>query len=336
MTLVSIITPSYNQARFLEATLQSVLHQEYPNIEYIVVDGASTDGSLEIIKNYADRLAWWVSESDEGQAHAINKGFKQATGEIVAWLNSDDLYLPGTITKAVETFHDHPEAGMVFGDAVSADAEGRLLNHLPAGNLELRDLLRFQIITQPAVFMRRSILEEVNHLDPSYHFFLDHHLWIRMAREADIVHRPQTWAVSRYHKEAKNVYMADKCGKEAYRILAWAESQPDLAPLLREDSRRAWAGAHQINARYLLDGGAAWAALTVYLKAAVTYPPLLASFWHRLLFSALSLVGGGFLANWYYSWKNRRPPQLNLDHSLEGWPGIKLAQTAVRGGGDTA
>lgn len=336
MTLVSIITPSYNQARFLEDTLQSVLRQDYPNIEYIVVDGNSTDGSREIIEDYAEHLAWWVSEPDDGQADAINKGFRRATGEIIAWLNSDDLYLPGAITEAVEAFQRHPEAGLVFGDAVSADAEGHLLNHLPAGDWGLPDLLRFRIITQPAVFMRRSVLEKVNYLDPTYHFFLDHHLWIRVARETEILHQARTWAVSRYHAEAKNVTMAGQCGEEAYRIVAWAESQPDLADLVEEDSRRIRAGAHQINARYLLDGGQPWPALRGYVHAALTYPPHLTDFWHRLLFAALSLVGGNFLAKWYYAWKNRRPPHLNLDHSLEGWPGIKLAQTAVHGGEDAA
>ncbi|MEA2007832.1 MAG: glycosyltransferase family 2 protein [Chloroflexota bacterium] len=322
--LVSIITPSYNQARFLEATLQSVLRQDYPNVEYIVVDGASTDGSAEIIKRYANRLAWWVSEPDQGQADAINKGFRRASGDIVAWLNSDDLYLPGAISEAVEVFQAHPEAGMVFGDAVSADAEGRLLNHLPAGDLGLPDLLRFQIITQPAVFMRRSVLEKVNYLDPSYHFFLDHHLWIRMAREAEIVHRARTWAVSRYHADAKNVYMADKCGEEAYRILAWAESQSDLATILREDSRCIWAGAHKINARYLLDGGMAWPAFKGYIKAAVTCPTLLTSFWHRLLFAGLSLLGGDFLADWYYAWKKQHAPHFETPTPLDDWPGIRL------------
>lgn len=322
--LVSIITPSYNQARFLEATLQSVLRQRYSNLEYLVVDGASTDGSVDIIKRYADRLAWWVSEPDKGQADAINKGFRRASGEIVAWLNSDDLYLPDAISEAVAVFQTHPEASLIFGDAVSADAEGRLLNHLPAGDLSLPDLLRFKIITQPAVFMRRAVLEKVNYLDPSYHFFLDHHLWIRMAREAEIVHHGRTWAVSRYHKEAKNVYMADQCGEEAYRILAWAEYQSDLAPILRENRRRVWGGARQINARYLLDAGLAWPALRGYVHAGFTYPPLLASFWHRLLFAGLRLVGGGFLADWFYAWKKRRVPHFETPTPLENWPGISL------------
>ena len=122
--LVSIITPSYNQVRYLEDTIQSVLQQDYPNIEYIIVDGGSTDGSLEVIERYKDKLAWWVSEPDQGQADAINKGFRKATGEIIAWLNSDDLYLPGTISSAVEVFQNNPKAGVIYGNALSAVAVG--------------------------------------------------------------------------------------------------------------------------------------------------------------------------------------------------------------------
>src|SRR5512143_702654 len=122
--LVSIVTPSYNQARFLEATLRSVLEQDYPNIEYLVVDGASTDGSVEIIRRYANRLTWWVSEKDSGQSEAINKGLQRAKGHFVGWLNSDDIYLPGTISAAATAFRKHPEAGLVYGDALAIDAGG--------------------------------------------------------------------------------------------------------------------------------------------------------------------------------------------------------------------
>src|ERR1043165_6750488 len=116
MPLASIITPSYNQAAYLEQTIQSVLTQDFLNIEYMVIDGGSTDGSVEIIKKYAERLAYWVSEKDKGQAEAINKGFVRAKGEILAWLNSDDYYLPNTISAVVKRFEENPDAVMIYGD----------------------------------------------------------------------------------------------------------------------------------------------------------------------------------------------------------------------------
>ncbi len=115
--LVSIITPSFNQAPFLEETIQSVLTQDYEDIEYIIVDGGSSDGSVEIVKRYDSELAWWVSETDQGQTDAVNKGFERARGDIFAWINSDDSYLPGTVSDAVGFLKDHPEVGMVYGDA---------------------------------------------------------------------------------------------------------------------------------------------------------------------------------------------------------------------------
>jgi len=159
MPLVSIITPSFNQAAYLEQTINSVLNQDYPNIEYIVMDGGSTDDSAAVIKKYADKLAYWVSEKDRGQADAINKGFARATGEIVAWLNSDDYYLAGAVSAAVKTFAEHPDVMLVYGNMLAVDADGKTFNTLTYKQLTLEDLLCFQIIGQPAVFMRRSALQ---------------------------------------------------------------------------------------------------------------------------------------------------------------------------------
>ncbi len=188
MTLVSIITPSYNQAAYLEQTILSVLNQDYAPIEYIVVDGASKDASVEIIKKYADRLAYWVSEKDGGQAEAINKGFARATGEIIAWLNSDDYYLEGAVSAAVKIFEANPDVVLVYGNMLAVDEHGKTFNTLTYKQLTLEDLLCFQIIGQPAVFMRRSALQKTNSLDATFHFLLDHFLWIQLAQHGRILH----------------------------------------------------------------------------------------------------------------------------------------------------
>jgi len=322
--LVSIVTPSYNQADYLEFTMQSVLHQDYENIEYLVVDGNSNDGSQEIIQKYADQLAWWISEQDQGQADAINKGFRRASGDIVAWLNSDDLYLPGAVSAAVELFEKNPDVSVVYGDAVSADSQGRLLNELKFDTWGTADFLQFKIICQPAVFMRRSALEKVGYLDTSYHFFLDHQLWVRLSREYKFLHNPEIWAVSRYHAAAKNITMAADVGSEVYRIIEWAETQPDLLTIIQDNYRQVWSGAYAIIARYLLDGGEPTEAFLHYSKAFRTWFPSLRKYWHRYLYSGLSTLGLGILGNWYYSLKERNKPEIIRDPALKDWPGIEI------------
>lgn len=292
MPLVSVITPSYNQAAFLEKTIQSVLSQEQSSIEYIVVDGGSTDGSLEIIRKYASRYAWWVSEPDSGQAEAINKGLALASGDYLAWLNSDDMYLPGAVASAARILDSDPSIGMVFGDAKTIDEQGQLLNHLTFGDWGLTEFMRFRIICQPAVFMRRSTLDQAGALDTSYHYLLDHHLWLRMARLAPVRHITETWAAARHHAAAKNVKQAAGFGEEAFRILAWMEDQPDLAPLVKKHRRSVEAGAYRLNARYLLDGDQPGAALRSYTQALIRNPRFALQHWHRMLYAVASLLGG--------------------------------------------
>lgn len=291
MKLVSIITPSYNQARYLEQTIQSVLVQDYPRIEYIVIDGASIDGSVEIVKKYADKLAWWVSEQDAGQAEAINKGLSRATGEIVAWLNSDDYYLPGAVSAAMKVFEEHPEVVLVYGDMIAVDEAGDRFNLLTYAQLALQDLLCFQIIGQPAVFFRRDVLEKTGLLEPAFHFLLDQHLWIRITRYGKILHVNQTWAAARYHAHAKNRAYAAEFGREAFRILAWAQGEPGLAGAIRPVERRARASAHRVDARYLLDAGQSMAALKAWVRALVIHPPTALARLNILVSAILNLLG---------------------------------------------
>src|SRR4030095_15856404 len=272
-TVVSIVTPSYNQAGYLKQTLPSVLEQDYPNIEYFVVGGASGDGSDKIIKKYQDRLSWWVSEKDSGQGEAINKGLARASGEILAWLNSDDYYLPQAISSLVKVFEQNTDVVMVYGDMLAVDENGQTFNVQKFQQLSLEDLLCFQIIGQPSVFFRREAYETVGRLDPTFHFMLDHHLWIRLAQLGRILHVPQVWSAARYHPQAKTRARAAEFGREAFRVLDWAKKQPGLAESVSKVKRRALASAHRYDSRYLLDGGQPAAALGAWFRALVIHPP---------------------------------------------------------------
>jgi glycosyltransferase involved in cell wall biosynthesis len=293
MILVSIITPSYNQAKYLEQTMLSVLDQDYPSIEYIVIDGASADGSVDIIKKYSDKLAYWTSEKDSGQAEAINKGFVRATGEIIAWLNSDDYYLPGTVSAAVKAFEENPGAVLVYGNMLAVDENGTTFNSLTYKQLTLEDLLCFQIIGQPAVFMRRSALQKTNGLNLDFHFLLDHLLWIQIAQHGKMLHVNQTGSAARYHSEAKNRAKAAEFGREAFRILDLVAQDEGLAPILAKVERRARASAHRIDARYLLDGGLPAKSLTAWMRALFIHPPTALARMNILVSSILNLLGLG-------------------------------------------
>ncbi len=291
MITVSIITPSYNQANYLERTIQSVLGQKYPNLDYAIVDGGSSDGSVEMIEKYAGQLSWWVSERDSGQAEAINKGLQRARGEIVAWLNSDDLYLPGAIHQAVRALQANPELGFVFGDAITIDPEGRPINALVFGDWGLQELLRFRIICQPAVFMRREVLEKAGGLDLNLHYMLDHHLWLRLARLAPIQHIPDFLAAARQHPGAKNVNQAAGFGRETLELFERLQQEAEFASLVAPQIRRVRGGAYRLNARYLLDKGQAGPALAWYGRALAASPKYALRHWHRMLYAVLCLVG---------------------------------------------
>ncbi len=217
--LVTIVTPSYNQARFLEQTIRSVLAQDYPHIEYIIVDGGSIDGSVDIIRNYEKHLAWWVSEPDKGQSHAINKGFARARGDILAWINSDDLYTPYAVREAVAFLEAHPEVGMVYADALYIDEEGYILGKFPAAQTDYRRMMRGYVhIPQATTFFRRSVYQEVGPLDDEMFYAFDYDLWVRIARKYPIRYLPRLWAYFRIHLYSKTVAGDDRCWPDMWRV----------------------------------------------------------------------------------------------------------------------
>ena len=313
---LTIVTPSFNQGAYLEQTIRSVLDQGYPNLEYFVVDGGSSDQSPEIIRRYAKRLAWWVSEPDRGQAEAINKGLRRATGDVVAWINSDDYYLPGAFKAAVETLLHQPRVGLVYGDVLAVDEAGQPLNRLSYGNWGLEGLLRFQIIGQPAVFMRRETLRRVGYLDVRYHYLLDHQLWIRMAAAAGAQYVPELWAAARFHAEAKNVAQAAAFGREALDIAAWMQWQDGLRAHVRKDRKRILAGAQRLNGRYLSEGGDYGGALRAYAVCARLHMPTALADWKRIAYTCAAGMGGARLRTWFDRQRSARtarrlPPNLD-------------------------
>lgn len=217
--LVTVITPSFNQARFLEMTIQSVLSQDYPRIEYMIVDGGSQDGSGAIIKKYESKLAWWVSEKDKGQTEAINKGFARAKGEVLAWINSDDTYEPGAVSAAVTYLQAHPEVGMVYGDCNFIDEEGRVVGKFGSAQTSYR-LLRqgYAHIPQQTMFFRADLWRQVGPLDPSFYFAMDYDLWTRLAARTEIKYVPQTWANFRLHTSGKTMAADERCWPEMIRV----------------------------------------------------------------------------------------------------------------------
>jgi glycosyltransferase involved in cell wall biosynthesis len=207
--LISIVTPSFNQAKYLEETICSVIEQKYPLLEYIVIDGASTDGSVEIIKRYANEITYWVSEKDNGQTDAINKGFRHSKGQIIAWLNSDDTYLPGVLDFVSDAFLKNPDALAVFGDFLYVDSKGHPLRHRHVSKrLDYNLLLSHNYIGQPALFFHRRAFETLGLLDESYHYLMDWEYVLRLAKTRRLYKIDQTLATARIHREAKTAAFA--------------------------------------------------------------------------------------------------------------------------------
>lgn len=213
---ITLVTPSYNQAQFLEQTVQSVLSQDYADVEYMVMDGGSTDGSAEILQKYNDQISYWKSQRDEGQSDAIAQGFERSTGEIMGWLNSDDLLLPGALTAVAKFFQDHPEVEAVSGGAYSIDAEGQPLQkrfgNYTLGVAATYSRLRYYHmdgVFQQATFWRRSAYDAVGGLDRSLQFIMDRDLFLRLAKRRTFGRLPQMLACFRIHEDCKSSCIQD-------------------------------------------------------------------------------------------------------------------------------
>lgn len=210
--LLTIVTPSFNQGHFLDETIQSVLSQKYPDLEHIVMDGGSTDGTVDVLKRYPHLQ--WVSEKDRGQTHAVNKGVAKATGAIVGWVNSDDTFLPGCFDAVVEKFQSDPGCSVVYGNYRAIDEKGGLLYSTESFCGSYEEMIRWWDYTynihQPTVFVRREVFDKAGLLDESFHYAMDYEWWLRVAKRYRFHHIPLFLATYRFHKDAKSFAPLEK------------------------------------------------------------------------------------------------------------------------------
>jgi glycosyltransferase involved in cell wall biosynthesis len=215
--LVSIVTPSFNQGHFLKRTIESVLTQSYPNIEYVVIDGGSNDESVEILKSYGDRF-YWESTPDRGQTDAINKGFARAKGEVLAYLNSDDVLLPGAIERVVKYFQDNPSCDLVYGNADYIDEHDKVIGAYRTADYSITRLLEDCMVCQPAAFWTRRIARKVGPFDDLLHYTMDYDYWLRVANAGGhICFLPEKLACSRLHPDTKTLSARSKIYKEIFK-----------------------------------------------------------------------------------------------------------------------
>jgi len=256
LPLVSIVTPTYNQAAFLTETIETVLAQDYPRIEYIVIDDGSTDKTREILSNYGDRFIW-ESQTNQGQTPTINKGWQRSSGNIITWLNSDDTYLPGAVTKAVEYFQQHPDIDIVYGDTLLTEADGTPIERMKAPEFSYRALVAncHNPIPQPSAFIRRRVMENVGLLDPHYYYFMDWDFWLRAGISHSFAYFPELLSTYRLHEESKTVAQAVKAAPELEYMYRKFFAMPDLPHDIRRLEKEAMMNMFFTTAEYYLNGG---------------------------------------------------------------------------------
>ncbi len=246
--LVTVITPSFNQANYIQATIDSVLSQDYRRIQYLVIDGGSTDGTVEILKTYDDPRLVWISEKDSGQSGALNKGLRRAQGNYLTYLNSDDLLLPGVIALIVDYFEQNPQVDLIFGDGRYIDPQGQTLLAYRSAPFDLADcLLNMQPLAQPGTFWRKTVTEKIGFFDEQFHYRMDYEYWIRAALAGfRVQYIPRELAAYRLHDQSKTVVQRAVFSRDwdviVHRVFERSDLPPQIALLKDEALERSdWA-----------------------------------------------------------------------------------------------
>jgi len=293
---VTIVTPSYNQASFLENAILSVINQEYPDLEYIVIDGRSTDGSVDIIQKYNDQLAYWESKPDKGQAHAINKGWRRATGKYLWWLNSDDMLTPNSLQIAVRYLEENPEIDLVYGDDYRIDEQGRILKRKNYRDFDFKSFIVHGFdISQAGALMRRVTQGQIDLLREDLHLLMDKELWLRLALEGRrIAHLSIPLALFRIHEHAKTQEGGKLAAEERSKVTEWLLNHPLLPEPILNQREKIYGDLHVQCARVYMKGGEYQSALWEVVQGLQRnqLQAFRSSVWITVLISFLGIIIG--------------------------------------------
>jgi len=279
LPLVSIVTPSYNKGEFIEETILSIKNQIYPRIEHIIIDAGSTDDTIDIIKEYEGTYNMqWISEPDEGQSDAINKGWRMSKGEILAYLNADDTYMPEAVETAVKYLTEHQDVSMVYGDCNLINEYSEVIGKYAAREFNLEDMLCWEnMVPQQTVFLRREVLEEVGYIDANLYMAMDYDLWVRIGLTLRIQYIPQLLANLRHYPEMKSVSEAYKIAPDHLYVLDKIFSSPQLPPQLKSLKNRAYCLIYLRMALNYRRQAQIKKALCYLIKSVILYPRILKS-----------------------------------------------------------
>lgn len=300
LPLVSIVTPSLNSATWITETIASVLAQDYARLEYIVMDGGSTDETHAILRGFGDRLTWYT-EPDSGISQAVNRGWARSHGEILAWIGSDDLYRPGAVAAAVAALSAQPEVSAVYGNCDVINAQSRVVGRIVSGPFDRGRLLGWNYLAQPAVFMRRTALAQAGWLDESLFNVMDHDLWIKLIRQGNMAYEPMTWAAVRVHNQTVTNRQVRRAGEETVRVVTRAVDDPAQPETLRRFRDRALGEAY-LRAGMCFYAASDLAQARTFLRQALRHAPALAAD-PRLLRTWLTSLLGPRLVDRLRRWR---------------------------------
>lgn len=272
--LVSVITPAYNQGIFLRDTIESVLRQDYPNIELIVLNDGSTDDTEAILKEYTGRI-YWETQTNMGQTPTINRGWKLSKGEIITWLNSDDTYYLGAVREGVDYLLSHPETGIVFSDSMFTEADGTPIERTrPVPPFNYISFIKNceNPISQPSSFIRRSVMEKAGYLDPTFYYFMDWDFWMRAGLYCKIDHIDAIWSTYRLHAESKTVSQSKKAAPELIYMYEKYFNRTDLPDKIMAIKKQSMMNMYFTSGGYYLQGEDKNSAGKMAKKALAQYP----------------------------------------------------------------